>query len=198
MGLKFDYKYGQTPIDENEKGGLLIESITTQGELNEFEQLNIERAIEWILRTSFSSAQILSEDFIKLVHKKMFDKVWKWAGKYRKSNKNIGVDWTVIGIELRSLLDDTKFWIENKIYGPDEIAIRFKFRLVKIHCFPNGNGRHSRIMADIIIESIFKKEVFSWNHSSMGKADELRYKYISALHHGENGDIEHLLKFARG
>lgn len=197
MGLELEYHDGQTPIDEDEKKGLLIKSITTNGELNEHEQLNIENAVEWIIQTKFNPDKILTEQFIKKVHKKMFIDVWKWAGEFRKSGKNIGVEWINIGIELKYLLDDTKYWIDNKIYSPDEIAIRFKHRLVKIHCFPNGNGRHSRIMADIIIESVFGKDIFTWNSSNMIKPDETRKKYIAAVKEGDQGNIKPLIEFAR-
>ena len=197
MGLKLEYIDGQTPIDENEKEGLLIKTITTHGELNEHEQLNIESAIQWILQRKFKTKIILTEDFIKSIHKKMFGKTWSWAGKFRKSEKNIGVEWIKIGIELRYLLDDTKYWIENKTYLPDEIAIRFKHRLVNIHCFPNGNGRHSRIIADIIIESIFAKDVFTWHYSNMVKPDVIRKKYIAAIREGDKGNINPLIEFAR-
>ena len=165
MGLELEYQDGQTPLDEDEKEGLLIKTVTTHGELDEHEQLNIEKAVKWTIQRKLKPEKILTEEFIKILHKKMFGKVWAWAGKFRKSEKNIGVEWIKIGIELKYLIDDTKYWIENKTYPPDEIAIRFKHRLVNIHCFPNGNGRHSRIMADIIIESIFGKDVFTWNHS---------------------------------
>jgi Fic-DOC domain mobile mystery protein B len=100
-------------------------------------------------------------------------------------------------VELKYLLDDTKYWIANETYPPDEIAIRFKHRLVKIHCFPNGNGRHSRLMADIIIESVFDKEVFSWHSSNMVKPDETRMRYIAAIRAGDNGNIQPLIEFAR-
>jgi len=197
MGLELEYQDGQTPIDEDEKKGLLIKSITTNGELNEHEQLNIENAVEWIIQTKFNPDKILTEQFIKKVHKKMYSDVWKWAGEFRKSEKNIGVEWINISVELKYLLDDTKYWIENKIYSPDEIAIRFKHRLVKIHCFPNGNGRHSRIMADIIIESVFGKDIFTWNNSNMIKPDETRKKYITAVKEGDQGNIKPLIEFAR-
>jgi len=198
MGLVLEYKDGQTPIDDNEKESLFIKSITTLEELDELEQLNIEEATKWIIQTTFKLNRILTEDFLKLVHKKMFGDVWKWAGEFRKSEKNIGVDWIKIGVELKYLIDDTKYWIENNTYEPDEIAIRFKHRLVSIHCFPNGNGRHSRILADIIIESVFNKEMFTWNHSNMVKADEVRKEYIIAIKEGDRGNIEPLVKFARG
>ncbi|WP_430411041.1 mobile mystery protein B [Kordia sp.] len=197
MGLEFNYKNGQTPLDEEEKEGLKIKSVTTQGELDEFEQLNIEKAVEWTMHAKLKTKTILTEKFIKNLHKRMYGDVWKWAGVYRKTEKNIGIPWTQIGIETRNLLDDTKYWIENKTYSHEEIAIRFKHRIVSIHCFPNGNGRHSRLMADIIIESIFGKEIFSWHQSNMVKANEIRKEYINALKKADNGDPEALIKFAK-
>ena len=197
MGLKLEYEDGQTPLSEEEKDGLKIKTIQTHSELDEHEQRNIERAIEWTIHSKFSAQRILSERFIKELHKKMFSDVWSWAGTFRQSEKNIGVTWIKIGIELRLLLDDTTYWIENKTYPPDEIAIRFKHRLVNIHCFPNGNGRHSRVMADIIIESVFNEEVFSWHHSNMVQAGEVRSKYIAAIRKGDNGNIMPLIAFAR-
>lgn len=197
MGLELAYEDGQTPLNENEKEGLKIKSITSHSELDEHEQLNIEKAIEWTLQNKFKQDKILTEKFIKTVHKKMFSDVWKWAGEFRKSEKNIGIHWIKIGIELKHLIDDTNYWIKNKTYHPDEIAIRFKHRLVNIHCFPNGNGRHSRIMADIIIESIFGRDAFTWNHSNMVKPDETRKKYIAAVKKGDLGNIKPLLEFSR-
>ena len=197
MGLRLKYKKGQTPLNEEEKEGLLIKTITLQKELDEFEQLNIEKALEWTIHANLKQDRILSEKFIKDLHKKMYGDVWKWAGEFRKSEKNIGIKWSQIGIELKKIIDDTKYWIENETYPPKEIAIRFKHKIVQIHCFPNGNGRHSRMMADIIIESIFGKELFTWNNSTMVQGDESRKKYIIALKDADNGDIKLLLKFAQ-
>ncbi len=157
MGLSLEYIEGQTPIDEDEKEGLLIKTISTRGELDEFEQVSIQEAVEWSMRRKFTKDQILTEDFILLVHKRMFDSVWDWAGKKRKTNKNIGVDKTQITVEIRKLLDDCRFWIENNTFQPDEIAIRFSHRLVKIHVFPNGNGRHSRLPEFIFLSGRDKK-----------------------------------------
>jgi Fic-DOC domain mobile mystery protein B len=197
MGLDFKYIDGQTPLSEEEKEGLLIKSITTRGELDELEQLNIEKAIEWTLSNKFVKEKILSEKFIKSVHKRMFGDVWGRAGKFRMSEKNIGVDWMKIGVELRTLLDDANYWIKNHTYPPDEITIRFKYRLVSIHCFPNGNGRHSRIMADIIIESVFGRDVFTWNNSNLVKPNNARNDYIDSIKKADKGIIEPLLDFAR-
>ncbi|MDX1545004.1 MAG: mobile mystery protein B [Christiangramia sp.] len=197
MGLEFDYKDGQTPLDEDEKEGLKIKSITTQGELDEFEQLNIEKAVEWTIHTKLKPEKILTEKFIKDLHKKMYSDVWKWAGEFRRTEKNIGIPWTQIGIELKILLDDSKYWIDNNTFPAEEIAIRFKHRIVSIHCFPNGNGRHSRMMADIIMESIFGKEIFSWHQSNMIRANETRKKYISSLREADNGNFNELIEFAK-
>ena len=197
MGLEFNYIDGQTPLSEEEKEGIKVKAITTRTELDELEQLNIEKAIEWILKKRLKQEKILSEEFIKLLHTKMFGDVWEWAGSFRKSDKNIGVNWTMIGMQLRMLLDDTKYWIENKTFSPDKIAIRFKHRLVSIHCFPNGNGRHSRIMADIIIESIFGLNIFTWNNSNLINANNTRSEYIDSIKKADEGIIEPLLKFAR-
>ena len=197
MGLELEYEEGQTPLNEEEKEGLLIKTITTQGELNEHEQLNIEEAIKWLLTSSLKKEKILTEAFIKKLHKKMFGRVWAWAGEFRRSEKNIGVKWININVDLKALVNDTNFWIDNNIYPEDEIAIRFKHRLVNIHCFPNGNGRHSRIMADIIIESVFEKDLFSWNQSNMVKADEIRKAYITAIREADKGNVVPLIAFAR-
>lgn len=197
MGLEFEYNKGQTPLAEEEKEGLKIKTITNQQELNEFEQLNIENALEWLIHTKLKPDYVLTEKFIKTLHKRMYGDVWKWAGEFRKSEKNIGIVWTQIGIELKNLLDDTKFWIENKSYSPEEIAIRFKHRIVSIHCFPNGNGRHSRMMADVIIEKIFGREAFTWHYSTMVKANQIRKGYIDALKKADNGNIKPLIEFAK-
>ena len=197
MGLDFEYINGQTPLDEDEKEGLLIPAIATRGELDEFEQQNIEHAIQWTLTRNFMKQKIFSESFIKDVHKRMYKDVWKWAGEFRKTNKNIGVDKWSISIELKKLLDDAIFWVENETYTPDEIAIRFKHRLVSIHCFPNGNGRHSRLMADIIIENIFKKPVFTWGTANLTREGDARTEYIKAIKAADLEDYSLLLAFAR-
>jgi len=197
MGLDFEYINSQTPLDEDEKEGLLIPAIATRGELDEFEQQNIEHAIQWTLTRNFMKQKIFSESFIKDVHKRMYKDVWKWAGEFRKTNKNIGVDKWSISIELKKLLDDAIFWVENETYTPDEIAIRFKHRLVSIHCFPNGNGRHSRLIADIIIEKIFQKPVFTWGTANLTREGDARTEYIKAIKAADLGDYSLLLAFAR-
>jgi Fic-DOC domain mobile mystery protein B len=200
MGLiDLQYDEGQTPLDEEEKEGLLIPSITTRGELDEVEQRNIEEAVRWTIerRKKFTVDEVLSEKFVRELHQRMLGEVWEWAGDFRKSNKNIGVDKYQIGVELHTLLEDSKFWMNNKTFAPDEIAIRLKHRIVSIHCFANGNGRHSRLIADVIADKIFGQEVFSWGAKSLIQQGEFRAWYIAALHEADNANYEPLLKFAR-
>jgi len=194
MGLDTDYIYSQTPLTEEELEGLLIKTISTRGELDEFEQHNIETAIDWSLRQNFSSAKILSADFITGVHKRMFGRVWDWGGSFRDSNKNLGVDKYLIPQELKLLFDNCEYWIENNTFPEDEIAIRFKHRLVQIHPFPNGNGRHSRFCADILISHVFNLPVFTWGQFSLTAPREL---YLKVLRNADAGDIKPLIDFAR-
>ena len=197
MGLELNYIEGQTPVDEDEKQGLRIPSITTREELDEFEQLNIEKAVEWTMRRKFNQDFIITEQFVKELHFRMYEDVWKWAGKFRTTNKNIGVDWQYISVSLKQLLDDCKFWIKHETYSEDEIAVRFSHRIVSIHCFPNGNGRHSRLIADVIISNILNRPVFSWGSDALVRQGEVRKGYITAIQEADRGNIVPLLEFAR-
>lgn len=197
MGLDFEYIDGQTPIDEDERDGLLITTIATRGELDEFEQQNIEDAIQWILERSFQANYVLTEKFIRDLHKRMFGRVWSWSGNFRTTNKNLGVDKWQIPVELKCLCDDAVYWIDNETYPPDEIAVRFKHRLVSIHCFPNGNGRHSRLMADVIAKNIFHRSMFSWGVNDLVHIGKERSNYIRAIRAADEGNYIPLLEFAR-
>lgn len=197
MGLKLRNQRGQTPIDEEEKEDLLLKTISTREELDEFEQANIEMALEWSLKRSFSKDEVISIGFIKELHRKMFSEVWGWAGTFRKSNKNIGVDKFNIEQELFRLMDDCRYWIDNVTYPEDEIAVRYKYRIVSIHSFPNGNGRHSRICGDILVSQVFNRPVFPWGGDRIDKEGETRSLYMKALYAADQGDMGPLLEFAR-
>lgn len=197
MGLNLEYIDGQTPIDEDEKEGLLIETISTKVELDEFEQQNIEEAMQWVVGKKFKAKDIFSEKFICNLHRRMYNQVWSWAGKFRKTNKNLGVDKFQIPTDLKVLCDDARYWVEYKTYSPEEIAVRFKHRIVSIHCFANGNGRHSRLMGDIIIENLFGKEPFSWGAKNLSKKSDPRATYLKAVKAADSGDFAPLLLFAR-
>lgn len=196
MGLKLTYLDGQTPLEPEQINGLKIKTISTQQQLNEFEQTNINEALKW-LNSKRKIKDVLSEEFMIQLHKRMYGMVWKWAGQFRRIETNIGIDWTKIALELKLLVDDTNFWVEHQTYLPEDIAIRFKHRLVSIHCFPNGNGRHSRIMADLIALHVFGLDKFSWGSSSLVDSSDQRKMYLKALKLADNGDFSELLKFAR-
>ncbi|MCX6136783.1 MAG: mobile mystery protein B [Ignavibacteriales bacterium] len=197
MGLDFEYSDGQTPIDDDEREGLLIHSITKRGELDEYEQLNIEDAIKWTISRTFTVEKILREDFVRELHHRMFGNTCRWAGQSRTSNKNLGIDKLMIAVELKNLFDDCMHWITNSVFPPDEIAVRFSHRIVSIHPFPNGNGRHSRLMADVIITHGFDRPVFTWGSTTLTKPGEARKKYLAALKEADGGNYEPLIVFAR-
>src|SRR3989338_442788 len=193
--VQFEYPNGATPIDPDEMEGLKIKHITTRDELNRFEQDNINEAMQW-LKTR-RKGDILTEKFVKILHQKMFGKVWKWAGTFRKSGKNIGVDWHKISTELHALLQDVRYWIEHKTYPADEIAVRFHHRLVWIHLFANGNGRHARLMTDVLLKEGLKQKPFTWNIKSINVEDQVRDLYLKALRQADNHDYSALLDFVR-
>ena len=167
--------------------------IAYRRELNEAEQENIALAQDWALNRRRDP---LSEKFIKDLHRQMLGDVWRWAGKFRTSERTLGLAFYEIPVALRQLLDDTKAWIEYKAYPPDEIAVRFHHRLVQIHPFPNGNGRHARLMADLLVMRLGGGR-FSWGRESLRDDGALRQRYIAALQAADNHDIGPLLAFAR-
>ena len=185
---------GQTPLTHEELEGLKLTHITMRGELNEAEQANIITAQSWAYRRKNN---VLTIDYLTELHLRMFNRVWKWAGKYRTSGKNIGdVEAYQIQTELKKLVDDTQFWIENNTYQPDEIAARFHHRLVFIHAFPNGNGRHARMATDLLLREM-GKEPFTWGSASYADPAETRKRYIDALHAADKYEFEKLFGFVR-
>lgn len=186
---------GQTPVSADERIGLRL-PVTTIGELDKVEQVNIEKAIFWLIGRRLTAKQVLSEVFIRKMHRMMFKDVWKWAGKFRQTEKNIGVRWVMIAREVKVLCDDVLFWIDKEVYPKEEIAIRFKHRLVSIHCFPNGNGRHSRMMADVLAEQVFQLPLFTWGRN-LPDVSMQRTAYIRALRDADRGDVSYLVAFAK-
>ena len=186
-----------TPLQPNEREGLLQTWITHRRDLNEAEQENIVEGAAWARgRRRVSLERILREDFIRTLHKRMFGDVWEWAGTFRTTERNIGVGAYHIAVELAGLLSDIRYWIEHETFQPDEIAIRFHHRLVAIHPFPNGNGRHARLATDLLIERL-GGERFSWGGGSLGDVGVLRARYVATLRAADNHDIAPLMEFAR-
>ncbi|MEO5774467.1 MAG: mobile mystery protein B [Sphingomicrobium sp.] len=182
-----------TPLEPGEREGLLQSWITTRADLNEAEQANIDAGAGWALSRR---TDILTERFVRELHKRMLGDVWSWAGAYRQTERNIGIEAYRIQTELHTLLADVNYWIEHKTYPSDEIAIRFHHRMVAIHPFPNGNGRHARLMADLLIERLVG-EAFSWGGGNLADIGTMRRAYVDALRAADAHDITPLLAFAR-
>jgi Fic-DOC domain mobile mystery protein B len=189
---------GATPLEPEELEGLIPTYITTHSELNELEQQNIQDAVLWALGRK--TINVTDAAFLHELHKQMFGGVWKWAGRARKSGKNIGVDWHQIATQLGLLLGDVRYWLEHKTYPVDEIGTRFHHRLVQIHVFPNGNGRHARLATDLLLETQ-GRDPFSWGANTTRTPIETegarREQYIAALKAADQGDYELLLAFVR-
>lgn len=182
-----------TPLTPDESKGLIPSHVTLRRELNELEQKNILKADQWAFQRK---RNVLDEGFLRRLHKRMYGDVWKWAGTYRTTPRNLGVEPWRIQTDLRQLIDDVRYWIDNKTYPSDEIAIRFHHRLVAVHPFPNGNGRWSRLAADILVVSLGGTR-FTWGRTNLQTPGEIRRRYIDALHAADNHDIGPLMVFAR-
>lgn len=182
-----------TPLTAEEREGLIPSYVTLRRELNEAEQANILEAEQW----AFSRKRnVLDERFLTDLHKRMFGRVWRWAGKLRQTERNVGVDPYRIASDLRQLLDDSRYWIEYNTYSPDEISARFHHRLVYIHPFPNGNGRHARLATDLLLVALGQVR-FSWGRTSLVHPGDTRQAYVSALRAADGRDIRPLLEFVR-
>ena len=190
----FEADDNSTPLTAEEKDGLKLKWITLRSELNEAEARNIAQAQVWLI--SNKNKDIFSDTFLRELHKKMFGDVWKWAGTYRNSERNIGVAPFQIPIKLMQLFDDVKFWIENKTYSNREIAVRLHHKLVQIHPFPNGNGRVSRLMADLVLEKLEESKLY-WGNTNLVNVSEIRSSYIAALRKADAGDYTDLIEFTR-
>jgi len=193
-----DPKDGNTPLDEDESEGLIPEHIAKRSELNEWEAENIRAAIEW---AGARTPDMLDEKVLRTLHKKMFGKTWKWAGKYRTSNKSIGrYAWQEVPRLMHDLLANTKAQYEAAEHSPDKldgVAARFHHQLVLIHPWPNGNGRHAREATDLLLRR-WGRPAFSWGRAS--KSDEsrdVRREYLDALRAADGGSFEALMRFVR-
>lgn len=192
MALKIEYLPGATPLDAAELEGLIPTHLRTQGQLDEWES---EGVIEGILWAGRFRRDPLTERFCCELHRRMFGGTWDWAGEFRRSDKNIGVDWHRIGIELREALETARYWVENRTFGPRETAARFHLRLAQVHPFPNGNGRHARAMADVLCSSMGGAKI-DWG--PIGRAGSNRDEYLAAVRAADRGDFGPLIAFVGG
>jgi Fic-DOC domain mobile mystery protein B len=170
--------------------------VTTRADLNEVEEENILKGAAWARHRRGGADTLLNEDFAKNLHKQMFGDVWKWAGKYRHNELNIGIAPHLVAAEMSVMFDNTRFWVENKTFPPDEIAVRLHHRLTQIHGFPNGNGRHARMMADLLIEKL-GGAAFTWGSGTLHETGALRDAYIATVKAADNHDFGPLIRFVR-
>lgn len=197
MALTDPHALGATPLTPEDLEGLKLPA-TTHGELNELEAANIRQGQEWALRArSTRIPDMLSDQYVQRLHKEMYGEVWAWAGQYRHSDTNTGVTHTTIWPEMRTVYDDARYWIEHQTFAPDELVIRLHHRLVKVHPFPNGNGRHARMMADLVLLRHFKAARLPWGGNTLGNSDPRRKEYISAMQAADANDYGPLLKIGR-
>lgn len=187
---------GTTPLDPALRRDLIQTWITTRADLNEAEQENIIKGSAWARRRRGDPETLLNEDFSKNLHKQMFGEVWKWAGQYRQNELNIGIAPHLVRAEMPNMFDNARFWVENKTFPSGEIAARLHHRLTQIHGFPNGNGRHARLMADLLVEKL-GGQAFTWGSGTVLETSALRDAYIAALQAADNHDFEPLMAFVR-
>jgi len=186
---------GATPLGPDESVGLKFKHITTRNQLDELEQANIVEGLLWLKKVKREN--ILTIGFARDLHKALFGQVWRWAGTFRQTEKNIGVDPLQISMALKNLLDDVLAWIEFETYPPMESVLRFHHQLVKIHPFPNGNGRFSRIYVDVVAEKYFSISPINWGGRDLDKVTETRRRYIDALRAADGGDLTLLFDLYR-
>lgn len=193
--MKFDDVPGATPLDADTIAGL-IPALSTQAELNEFEERNILAAIQWAPRSRILRADYPNVTALRRLHREMFSRTWRWAGEFRRFDTNIGVAWPYISSDLQLLCDDVRYWVEHDTHPWDELGARFHHRLVSIHPFPNGNGRHARLAADILLRQ-HGQAPFTWGRQSLTNAGAVRSAYIAALRAADLGELDRLLTFVR-
>lgn len=194
MNDLFDEPDDAIPLESEEREGLLQTWITYRRDLNEAEQTNIAAGTAWAWRAR--RRDLLSEEFLRQLHRRLFGDVWAWAGGFRRTGRNIGIEPARISIELRTAFDDIRYWIEHETFPPDETAVRLHHRLVAIHPFPNGNGRTTRLMGDLAAARLGQKP-FTWGRQNLTDVSETRATYVAALQAADKHDIEPLLEFAR-
>lgn len=194
--MKWNFPPGATPLDPDEIQGLIPAHITTHADLNEWEQNNILEAELWITQRSLKPDVILQQHFIRSLHKLMLAKTWRWAGQFRKSEKNIGIHWGMIATQLQISLDNTLHQIHHQTYSMIEIATRFHHRMVAIHPFVNGNGRHARLLTDALLLSL-KQPRFTWGNTNLIKASQTRAQYIAALRAADQYNYNLLMEFVQ-
>lgn len=177
---------GQTPIDD--LSGLKVKGITTQAELNAHEAENIRKAVLKYLgaKPTRRSAKFDVRWALRL-HAEMFGHIWQWAGQPRTQELNIGSPPHQVSVDLLNLLEDLKVWQKSGM-PLQEQAVRLHHRAVKIHPFLNGNGRWSRLLANIWLK-LHGAAPIDWPEAVIGTSSVVRDEYIAAIKAADNHDF---------
>jgi Fic-DOC domain mobile mystery protein B len=189
---------GATPIEAEDLDGLIPDFVATRADLNLVEFENISKALPWALRQadSLGPISVLDSIFLFDLHRRMFSDVWKWAGGRRQRETNIGVAPASISVQVELALDDARYWHEHETFPVDERAARLHHRLVSIHPFPNGNGRCTRLLADLYLRACGEPP-FTWGHATLDVSGSARLTYLAAIRAADDGDFAPLIDFAR-
>ena len=193
--MNLTYPRGATPLDAAALEGLLP-GVQTQTELNEFEAANVADATLWARRSRLLQTDLLTLRMLKELHRRMFDRTWKWAGTFRTTDTNIGLPWPEISVAVKRLCDDVTFQVANSVYAADELVVRFHHRMVLVHPFLNGNGRHARSASDILMRRQGGTP-FTWGTASLNRDGSAREEYLAALREADQGDPQRLIRFVR-
>lgn len=200
MSELIDNPEGATPLNLDDMLGLKYKHIDTREQLNEVEAANILQGQIWASKLNKGAKEltrddIFNRDFVSDLHKALFGEVWEWAGHFRKRELNIGVDPKNIAVDLHNFLEDAKCWLEFKHYDNLELSARIQHRLVQIHPFVNGNGRHSRVFTDIVRVYLLNEKPIKWANAKLENMTEERNSYISGLREADVGDLSTFIKY---
>ncbi len=190
-----DQPEGATPIDD--VSGLLVD-ITTRGELNDAEGLNILTATDWIDKGRIDD--LFTVQFYRELHTKMYDQVWSWAGALRSQTGQTthpGSRPEAVDLDLGRVA--MEFHCEWEALNDNSHLLpfisRYHHALVLVHPFNNGNGRWSRLAADAVIQRLAGRPPLTWATDTLVVDSDERKEYIAALQAADTGDFQPLLDY---
>lgn len=186
MALIGEIIAGRTSLTVQDLQGLKLPFVKTRAQLSAVEGPNIVSGKQATLTSRKSRVpNMLSVEYLRELHSRMFNDVWDWAAQIPSTELQNEFAASVPGIRPQlSILyaDAIEYWLNDKRMTPEEFAVRVHHRVVKIHPFRNGNGRHSRLLADLLLSENFGLETFTWGGSAqLGAGDLYRQPYLEGL-----------------
>lgn len=173
--------------------------VATNNELNELEALNIADAFAWADDQTWQTADFFTQHVLREIHAKMFDQVWVWAGTYRSREVNIGnCPPEEISTRLEQVLGNLSYQSENGRSAHD-VCTALHHCIAQIHPFPNGNGRHARLVARLLAQTMgLERSSLTWGSTEYADEDTRKAAYISSLRAADDGDFGPLKSFIFG